>query len=107
MADSASQPALSLHEVKGVVTKFMRMLFPLEFRKGEKDIQKQLPDRSGLAHPVDTHHHDDGGRLSHLGNGSLGRFQHFLFDVRGNPDAFITVKGWQPESVEAGLKSNR
>ena len=32
MADSVSQPALSLHEIKGVVTKFMRMLFPLEFR---------------------------------------------------------------------------
>jgi 2,4-diaminopentanoate dehydrogenase len=26
--------------------------------------------------------------------------------VHGNPDAFVTVKGWQPESVEAGLKSN-
>ncbi len=32
MADSVSPPALSLHEIKGVVTKFMRMLFPLEFR---------------------------------------------------------------------------
>ncbi|HXN87444.1 MAG TPA: VWA domain-containing protein [Candidatus Binataceae bacterium] len=32
MADSAPQSVLSLHEVKGVVTKFMRMLFPLEFR---------------------------------------------------------------------------
>lgn len=32
MEDSVSQPALSLHEIKGVVTKFMRMLFPLEFR---------------------------------------------------------------------------
>ena len=32
MADTNLQGALSLHEVKGVVTKFMRMLFPLEFR---------------------------------------------------------------------------
>ncbi|HET9877163.1 MAG TPA: dihydrodipicolinate reductase [Mycobacterium sp.] len=27
-------------------------------------------------------------------------------EVRGNPDTFVTVKGWQPETVEAGLKSN-
>jgi len=32
MAETIPQAALSLHEVKGVVTKFMRMLFPLEFR---------------------------------------------------------------------------
>ncbi|HEU4363224.1 MAG TPA: dihydrodipicolinate reductase, partial [Mycobacterium sp.] len=27
-------------------------------------------------------------------------------EVRGNPDTFVTVKGWQPDSVEAGLRSN-
>ena len=27
-------------------------------------------------------------------------------EVRGNPDFTVTVKGFQPESVEAGLKSN-
>src|ERR1700744_2752234 len=32
--------------------------------------------------------------------------ERYEIEVRGNPDAFITVKGWQPESVEAGLKSN-
>ncbi|MGH3525359.1 MAG: NAD(P)H-dependent amine dehydrogenase family protein, partial [Mycobacterium sp.] len=30
----------------------------------------------------------------------------YEIEVRGNPDAFVTVKGWQPESVEAGLNSN-
>ena len=28
--------------------------------------------------------------------------ERYEIEVRGNPDAFITVKGWQPESVEAG-----
>jgi hypothetical protein len=32
--------------------------------------------------------------------------ERYEIEVRGNPDAFVTVKGWQPESVEAGLKSN-
>jgi hypothetical protein len=32
--------------------------------------------------------------------------ERYEIEVHGNPDAFITVKGWQPESVEAGLKSN-
>ena len=32
MADNAPQSVVSLHEIKGVVTKFMRMSFPLEFR---------------------------------------------------------------------------
>jgi nitric oxide reductase NorD protein len=30
--ETAAQPIIALHEIKGVVTKFMRMLFPLEFR---------------------------------------------------------------------------
>jgi len=30
----------------------------------------------------------------------------YEIELRGNPDAFVTVKGWQPESVQAGLKSN-
>jgi hypothetical protein len=32
--------------------------------------------------------------------------ERYEMEVRGNPDTFVTVKGWQPESVEAGLKSN-
>jgi hypothetical protein len=32
--------------------------------------------------------------------------ERYEIEVRGNPDTFVTVKGWQPESVEAGLKSN-
>src|SRR6201992_1591193 len=32
--------------------------------------------------------------------------ERYEFEVRGNPDTFVTVKGWQPESVEQGLKSN-
>ncbi len=32
MSDTGANSVLSLHEIKGVVTKFMRMLFPLEFR---------------------------------------------------------------------------
>ncbi|HVN27546.1 MAG TPA: VWA domain-containing protein, partial [Candidatus Binataceae bacterium] len=32
MAETNLQTGVSLHEVKGIVTKFMRMLFPLEFR---------------------------------------------------------------------------
>ena len=32
--------------------------------------------------------------------------ERYEIEVRGNPDTFVTVKGWQPESVAAGLKSN-
>jgi hypothetical protein len=32
--------------------------------------------------------------------------ERYEFEVRGNPDTFVTVKGWQPESVEEGLVSN-
>ena len=32
--------------------------------------------------------------------------ERYELEVRGNPDTFVTVKGWQPESVEAGLVSN-
>jgi hypothetical protein len=32
--------------------------------------------------------------------------ERYEIEVLGNPDTFVTVKGWQPESVEAGLKSN-
>ncbi len=32
--------------------------------------------------------------------------ERYEIEVRGNPDTFVTVKGWQPESVEAGLRSN-
>jgi hypothetical protein len=32
--------------------------------------------------------------------------EHYEMEVLGNPDSFVTVKGWQPETVEAGLKSN-
>src|SRR5579883_1099777 len=32
MTNTAPAHSLELHEVKGVLTKFMRMLFPLEFR---------------------------------------------------------------------------
>jgi hypothetical protein len=32
--------------------------------------------------------------------------ERYEIEVRGNPSTFVTVKGWQPESVAAGLKSN-
>jgi hypothetical protein len=32
--------------------------------------------------------------------------ERYEMEVRGNPDTFVTVKGWQPESVEEGLQSN-
>jgi 2,4-diaminopentanoate dehydrogenase len=32
--------------------------------------------------------------------------ERYEIEVRGNPDTFVTVKGWQPESVAAGLQSN-
>ncbi len=32
--------------------------------------------------------------------------ERYEMEVRGNPDFSVTVKGFQPESVEAGLKSN-
>ena len=32
--------------------------------------------------------------------------ERYEMEVRGNPDTFVTVKGWQPETVEEGLKSN-
>ena len=32
--------------------------------------------------------------------------ERYEMEVRGNPDFSVTVKGFQPESVEEGLKSN-
>ncbi|MFM9034139.1 MAG: dihydrodipicolinate reductase [Mycobacterium sp.] len=32
--------------------------------------------------------------------------ERYEIEVRGNPNTFVTVKGWQPESVEEGLISN-
>jgi hypothetical protein len=32
--------------------------------------------------------------------------ERYEMEVRGNPDTFVTVKGWQPETVEEGLQSN-
>ena len=32
--------------------------------------------------------------------------ERYEMEVRGNPNAFVTVKGWQPETVEEGLVSN-
>lgn len=32
--------------------------------------------------------------------------ERYEIEVRGNPDTFVTVKGWQPESVQAGLQNN-
>ena len=32
--------------------------------------------------------------------------ERYEMEVRGNPDTFVTVKGWQPETVEEGLLSN-
>lgn len=36
--------------------------------------------------------------------GSAG--ERYEMEVRGNPNTFVTVKGWQPETVEEGLISN-
>lgn len=36
--------------------------------------------------------------------GSAG--ERYEMEVRGNPNTFVTVKGWQPETVEEGLVSN-
>ena len=30
----------------------------------------------------------------------------FEVEVQGDPDCFVTIKGWQPETVEAGLARN-
>jgi len=32
--------------------------------------------------------------------------ERYEMEVRGNPNTFVTVKGWQPETVEQGLISN-
>ncbi|HTY27433.1 MAG TPA: dihydrodipicolinate reductase [Mycobacterium sp.] len=32
--------------------------------------------------------------------------ERYEMEVRGNPSTFVTVKGWQPETVEEGLVSN-
>ena len=32
--------------------------------------------------------------------------ERYEMEVRGNPNTFVTVKGWQPETVEQGLASN-
>ncbi len=32
--------------------------------------------------------------------------ERYEMEVRGNPNTFVTVKGWQPETVEEGLMSN-
>lgn len=32
--------------------------------------------------------------------------ERFEVEVKGNPDTFVTIKGWQPETIEAGLVSN-
>jgi hypothetical protein len=32
--------------------------------------------------------------------------ERYEMEVRGNPNTLVTVKGWQPDSVEAGLQSN-
>jgi hypothetical protein len=32
--------------------------------------------------------------------------ERFEVEVKGDPDCFVTIKGWQPETVEAGLARN-
>ncbi|MEX0579750.1 MAG: dihydrodipicolinate reductase [Mycobacterium sp.] len=32
--------------------------------------------------------------------------ERYEMEIRGNPNTFVTVKGWQPETVEEGLISN-
>jgi len=32
--------------------------------------------------------------------------ERYEIEVKGNPDCFVTIKGWQPETVEAGLINN-
>jgi 2,4-diaminopentanoate dehydrogenase len=32
--------------------------------------------------------------------------ERYEIEVKGSPDAFVTITGWQPETVEAGLVSN-
>jgi 2,4-diaminopentanoate dehydrogenase len=32
--------------------------------------------------------------------------ERYEMEVKGNPDCFVTITGWQPETVEAGLISN-
>ncbi|MBV8929555.1 MAG: dihydrodipicolinate reductase [Mycobacteriaceae bacterium] len=34
------------------------------------------------------------------------RGERFEMEVRGNPDTFALIKGWQPDSIEEGLASN-
>jgi hypothetical protein len=32
--------------------------------------------------------------------------ERYEIEVRGHPNTFVTVKGWQPETIEEGLLSN-
>lgn len=32
--------------------------------------------------------------------------ERYEIEVRGSPDTCVTIKGWQPQTVAAGLKSN-
>jgi hypothetical protein len=32
--------------------------------------------------------------------------ERFEIEVKGSPDTFVTIKGWQPQTVEEGLASN-
>jgi hypothetical protein len=32
--------------------------------------------------------------------------ERFEVEVRGDPDTFVTIKGWQPDTVAAGLERN-
>jgi hypothetical protein len=32
--------------------------------------------------------------------------ERYEMEIRGHPNTFVTVKGWQPDSIEDGLKSN-
>ena len=32
--------------------------------------------------------------------------ERYEMEIRGHPNTFVTVKGWQPETIEAGLTSN-
>ena len=97
---------------------------PLVAGGGRRDRADRLADRGDRARagrraplPLGGAGRRHGGRRDHreLADGGgkprsalvfRARGERYEIEVRGNPDTFVTVKGWQPESVAAGLKSN-
>jgi len=35
-----------------------------------------------------------------------GQGPRYEIEIKGNPDTFVTIKGWQPKTLEEGLRNN-